>query len=239
MTAISSTIADNSVASGGAGGGIDASAGTTTLYDTIVAGNTSGTGTTATTSDLSGTVTTASAFNLIGGSSGGLTNGVNGNLVGVSTLNLGPLASNGGPTQTIALLAGSPAIGAGSATIAGVTIPTVDQRGIARPAGKFDIGAFQSALLPTPSGGTTSTSPASTQATVTITTPAVVHAATTKTAIASKAKTAKAAHKLKVAPKKTHPGSGAAAKFHKAAAPKARKHAALVKAHPAAHAKKK
>ena len=83
-----------------------------------------------------------SAYNLIG--VGGLINGVNNNLVGVTAPGLAPgLASNGGPTQTIALLAGSPALGAGSATIPGVTIPGTDQRGVARLAGAFDIGAYQ------------------------------------------------------------------------------------------------
>ena len=175
MTAISSTIAYNSVASGGAGGGIDATSGTTTLYDTIVAGNTSGTGKTASTSDVSGNVAAASAFNLIGGVSGGLTNGVNGNLVGVAaaSLKLGTLADNGGPTQTIALLAGSPAIGAGSASIAGVTIPLVDQRGIAHIPGKFDIGAYQSPDSFPPISGTL-TGSSSTSSITTITTPTVI-----------------------------------------------------------------
>ena len=44
---------------------------------------------------------------------------------------LGPLADNGGPTQTMALLPGSPAIDAGLA-MAGVT---TDQRGVALPRG--------------------------------------------------------------------------------------------------------
>jgi hypothetical protein len=54
---------------------------------------------------------------------------------------LGPLADNGGPTQTMALLPGSPAIDAG------VTVPgiTTDQRGVSRPQGSApDIGAFES-----------------------------------------------------------------------------------------------
>jgi hypothetical protein len=54
---------------------------------------------------------------------------------------LGPLADNGGPTPTMALLPGSPAIDAG-VPIAGVT---TDQRGVARPQGTApDIGAFES-----------------------------------------------------------------------------------------------
>src|SRR5262249_7067465 len=56
---------------------------------------------------------------------------------------LGPLASNGGPTQTMALLPGSPAIdvGSNSSIPAGVT---TDQRGSPRISGAaVDIGAFE------------------------------------------------------------------------------------------------
>ncbi|MFT3746148.1 MAG: MBG domain-containing protein [Pyrinomonadaceae bacterium] len=42
----------------------------------------------------------------------GMTTGVNGNITGIDP-NLGPLANNGGPTQTFALLSGSPAINVG------------------------------------------------------------------------------------------------------------------------------
>jgi hypothetical protein len=53
---------------------------------------------------------------------------------------LGPLADNGGPTPTMALLLGSPAIDAGNTALA----PTTDQRGFPRPAGAAaDIGAFE------------------------------------------------------------------------------------------------
>jgi hypothetical protein len=80
---------------------------------------------------------------------------VNHNLVGVTAPGLATsLANNGGPTETLALIVGSPAIGAGSAAIAGVSVPGVDQRGVARLAIGFDIGAFQGAitapLSPTP-----------------------------------------------------------------------------------------
>jgi hypothetical protein len=52
---------------------------------------------------------------------------------------LGPLADNGGPTLTHALLAGSPAIDAA----VGVC-PATDQRGVARPQGDgCDAGAFE------------------------------------------------------------------------------------------------
>ncbi|SIO55552.1 hypothetical protein SAMN05444166_5109 [Singulisphaera sp. GP187] len=54
---------------------------------------------------------------------------------------LAPLADNGGPTQTMALLPGSPAIDAGR-VVPGIT---VDQRGVPRPQGAApDIGAFES-----------------------------------------------------------------------------------------------
>lgn len=53
---------------------------------------------------------------------------------------LGPLADNGGPTQTHAPGAGSSAIGAGTSTGA----PDTDQRGVARPQGSgYDIGAYE------------------------------------------------------------------------------------------------
>ncbi len=53
---------------------------------------------------------------------------------------LGPLRDNGGPTDTRALLAGSPALDAGSTT----DCPAADQRGVARPQGlRCDIGAFE------------------------------------------------------------------------------------------------
>lgn len=53
---------------------------------------------------------------------------------------LGPLADNGGPTLTHALLDGSPAIDAGDAA----SCPATDQRGVTRPQGPgCDIGAFE------------------------------------------------------------------------------------------------
>jgi hypothetical protein len=59
---------------------------------------------------------------------------------------LGPLQNNGGPTQTHALLSGSPAIDAGNPGGCrdefGVLL-TTDQRGINRPAAGCDIGAFE------------------------------------------------------------------------------------------------
>ncbi|HJR79977.1 MAG TPA: choice-of-anchor Q domain-containing protein, partial [Anaerolineales bacterium] len=57
---------------------------------------------------------------------------------------LDSLADNGGPTQTAALLTGSPAIDAGNND----TCESTDQRGVTRPQGEAcDIGAFESALI--------------------------------------------------------------------------------------------
>ena len=56
---------------------------------------------------------------------------------------LGPLTDNGGPTQTMALLAGSSAIDAGD----DASCPATDQRGISRPQGtQCDIGSFELAM---------------------------------------------------------------------------------------------
>ncbi len=111
------------------------------LLNCIVAGNTDAGGTTALNIITAGggTVMAASSFNLIGtGGSGGLTNGANNNIVGVDAL-LAPLGNYGGPTQTHALLPGSPAINAGTNS----GDPTTDQRGFAR-VGATDIGSFES-----------------------------------------------------------------------------------------------
>jgi len=74
--------------------------------------------------------------NLSSDSSGNLTNASLNN----TNPKLSPLARNGGPNLTIALLAGSPAIDAANTTAA----PATDQRGFPRPSGHAaDIGAFE------------------------------------------------------------------------------------------------
>jgi hypothetical protein len=146
LTAVNVTITGNSVGAVGSGGGLDVELGSAALYNTIVALNTKGTGTGAGASDITvaSPRTLSGSFNLIGtGGSGGLINGVNDNQVGVANPLLGTLANNGGPTQTIAVLPGSPAIGAGSSSIRGVNVPPTDQRGVVRPANSVDVGAFQ------------------------------------------------------------------------------------------------
>ncbi len=151
LTVINSTIAYNQDG-GGAPAGIDNAGGSPILDNTIVAWNTvfSG-GLNPPELDTGGTpFTSTSAYNLIGVDTTGSFSG-NGNLLGVTNAGLGILADNGGPTQTVALLAGSPAIDAGSVALAvdqnGNPL-TTDQRGNGYPRvvnGTVDIGAFQGA----------------------------------------------------------------------------------------------
>jgi hypothetical protein len=56
---------------------------------------------------------------------------------------LGGLTGNGGPTETQALGPGSPAIGAGDES----KCPAEDQRHFARPAGRCDIGAYETGAV--------------------------------------------------------------------------------------------
>ena len=127
-----STFVGNSA--GVSGGTIVATA---TVLDTILA-QSSGTGICA------GSVTDRGG-NFGTDASCGFTRSSSHNSVGLATLALGPLADNGGPTETIALLAGSVAIVAGVAPC-----PATDQRGVARPDAptSCDSGAYEA----TPSG---------------------------------------------------------------------------------------
>ncbi|MGO9471160.1 MAG: choice-of-anchor Q domain-containing protein, partial [Isosphaeraceae bacterium] len=151
MTVTNSTIAGNSASQEGGGivainpGGIPV---VVTFANTIIAGNSligpvAGEG-----PDFFGQVTNDLGYNLIGDASGSTGFTQPSDLLNVNPL-LGPLQNNGGPTETVALLANSPAIDAGSNSIPGVTIPTTDQRGALRgPAGlnagaNVDIGAYE------------------------------------------------------------------------------------------------
>jgi len=149
-----------------------------TVANTIVAGNTD---TAAAAPDCIGPFISL-GFNLIGNGAGcgtgfapfvpSFVDGVNGDQVGTGGLvidpRLGPLADNGGPTLTHALLPGSPALGTGSPEqpgSGGNACESTDQRGVARPqpaGGRCDIGAvegLESGVLalgriqPTPSRG--------------------------------------------------------------------------------------
>src|SRR5262249_1247333 len=120
------TISGNSATT--SGGGIENRSGRARLIGTIVALNVT-TGASPAPSDIPGATSVLGLYNLIGtGGSGGIMNGVDGNIVGVSDPDLGPLGFYGGPTQTMALLPGSAAIGRGTPSS---SIPT-DQRGLIR-----------------------------------------------------------------------------------------------------------
>ncbi|MFI5455452.1 MAG: choice-of-anchor Q domain-containing protein [Isosphaerales bacterium] len=136
LTVTNSTLSGNSA---GEGGGIDNNQGTATLANTIIAGNTAPTG-----PDVDGTVTSL-GYNLVGNKSGG-SGFVAADLLNVNPL-LGPLQNNGGPTQSMALLPGSPAIDAGSVALIPSGI-TTDQRGASRDVDGVDIGAFEVQVYP-------------------------------------------------------------------------------------------
>jgi hypothetical protein len=141
LTLINATVAGNSVTQGGFGGGMYLSGShPVALRNAIVAENVGSSG-----PDIYGAVGTAD-HNLVGNGSGssGIVDGVDGNLVGTPAAPLSPhlglLQDNGGPTATLALLPGSPAIDSG--TNAG--IPATDQRGFNRAVGgTADIGAYE------------------------------------------------------------------------------------------------
>ena len=174
LTTNNVTISHNHVMNDGAtqiGGGIYVQGNSSpdplpTLNNTIVAGNLHGV-TTMTPDDVSGSglsggspyLNANSSNTLIGDAttSGGLVNGVNGNIVGVGgagTIDivtiLAPLADNGGPTLTHALVLGSPAVNAGSNGLAvepGGAPLILDQRGFGFNriiSGTVDIGAYES-----------------------------------------------------------------------------------------------
>jgi hypothetical protein len=131
LTLLSDTIAFNDATT--LGGGILENG--ATIRSTIIANNTAGTGADAFGAFVSG------GHNLIGQTDG--SSGFDGgDLTGTAANPLDPLFGDfgnfGGQTQTLALLAGSPAIGTGDP--AG---PTTDERGVARSRTAPSIGAFE------------------------------------------------------------------------------------------------
>ena len=135
---ISDNIADADENGDGAGGGIY-NLGKLTISNSILANNQDdGTGPDCATPDSS---LLAAANNIIKDDTGCT---IQGNVAGV--MNVDPLldpaglADNGGPTQTIALTAGSPALDGGDDG----SCEKTDQRGVARPQGaSCDLGAYE------------------------------------------------------------------------------------------------
>ena len=139
MTISESTIATNSAAN--AGGGLHNAAGANAIQitSTIIADNKGLRG-----RDVFGAVA-SQGFNLVGitnGSSGWVSSDLTGTARNPLDPLLGPLANNGGPTFTFALLPGSLALMRGNPSGA----PATDQRGSPFQRvvnGKIDIGAFE------------------------------------------------------------------------------------------------
>ena len=137
-TVTSSTFSSNSAFN--RGGGIHILGGTVTVSNSIVAGNTSPRDREMGSLDPM----TSGGYNLFGyNGDSGLFNVSTASTDVIPTVDLNAilnttLRNNGGPTQTLALVAGSPAIDAGNTNL------TTDQRGIARPQGSADdIGALE------------------------------------------------------------------------------------------------
>jgi hypothetical protein len=114
VTIQNSTLSGNTAIGIGDGGGAILNRGTATAGNSILAGNTPN------------DVVNRGSFTDMGH-----------NLIGGNPL-LGPLQDNGGPTPTMALLAGSPALNTGDPAQLGVA----DQRGVVRSGG-VNIGAYQ------------------------------------------------------------------------------------------------
>lgn len=157
ITLSSSTISANIAAQGGRGVynlGDDEYATTESITAAAVINNTIiGQAATGAGEDFTGAAigngvnSTSGGFNLIRASSG-----FAGSIVSTADPKLGPLQNNGGPTPTMALLAGSPAIDAGNPGY--TSPPSVDQRGgsFARVLnGRIDVGAYEGVASVAPS----------------------------------------------------------------------------------------
>ena len=144
-----STIIANGAGSGGGIGISSASTGSVNVRGTIIALNTAS----SSGPDVFGAFTTQ-GYNLIGKADGstGFANNVNNDQAGSNASPLDPkldpngLQNNGGPTQTIALLCGSPAIDKGTSVGLTGTL-TTDQRGTGFPR------TFDDAAVANASGG--------------------------------------------------------------------------------------
>ena len=146
LTVTNCTLSGNTATS--KGGGI-LNTGTLNIANTIIANSTSG----GDYASNGGTIVT-NLNNLVEDASitdASSTSPGSGNISGDPLL--GPLANNGGPTLTLALLPGSPAIAAGDATISNAPpINGLDQRGVTRITS--DIGAFSLGIVVTTTADT-------------------------------------------------------------------------------------
>ena len=149
----SCTLSGNVLINSGVGGGLGVSSGgQVAVTGCIIAGNIAGTGgSDPDVEEGSGGTIVTDGSNLIGDGTGAaaFVNGAENDQVGTPAIplnpKLGPLQNNGGPTLTLALLPGSPAIDANYTTGGSAT----DQRGFIRPEGaRADIGAYEYSSTP-------------------------------------------------------------------------------------------
>jgi hypothetical protein len=140
------TISDNqaAIADSGAGGGVRTE-GAITVKNSIVIGNRASYGWAK--DDCSGPIT-SQGYNVFGVGTGCPATHADDQTA--FHPKLASLADNGGPTQTHGLLAGNPALDLIPPGVNGCgTTYSVDQRGVARPAGaNCDAGAFEGSVLP-------------------------------------------------------------------------------------------
>jgi hypothetical protein len=126
LTVTSSTVSDNTAVSGGGISSFTYDPALATIKNSIVADNGV---------DNCAGSTSSLGFNLTDDTSCGFADPTD---LFADDAMLFPLQDNGGPTETHALRSGSLAIDAG-----GPDCPPTDQRGVARPDGTCDIGAFE------------------------------------------------------------------------------------------------
>lgn len=165
LSVANSTLVGNSATAGGGGAILSGNSGTATLTNVTISGSSSASQ--AAVWNQSGTLHLTNT--IIANSTGAATDCKNDGMLGTNANNLvedntcsptlsgdpmlGALANNGGATQTLALLAGSPAIDAGT----NVGCPATDQRGMTRPQnGTCDIGAYEVLDITPPTVVTTS-----------------------------------------------------------------------------------
>jgi len=136
MNIYNSTFSGNSSVTGGVIRNQDTA--TITFYNTIIANNSA---------NCTGTITNGSN-NIDDGTTCGF-GSTSGSKSSTNPL-LNALSANGGPTQTMSLQSGSPALGAGSASVCSASpVNNLDQSGQSRPQGNAvcDIGAYESNLV--------------------------------------------------------------------------------------------
>lgn len=148
MTLVNSTISGNDAGAGGGGGIFNRPDGALDLLNVTIADNsTLGDG-----GGLRNDGGLVEAFNVLiatnaaqgmGDEVSGATLESGNNQVGGDPM-IGPLAANGGDTQTHALMEGSPAIDAGDDSVCqAMPVDGIDQRGVSRDAPGCDVGAYE------------------------------------------------------------------------------------------------